>query len=211
MARKNRIMLVDDHEIFRKGLMMTISNFRHSEVVAEAEDGSEFLERFEQVNPDMVLMDIEMPVMGGIVATRIALERNPSLKIVALSMFGEDRFIEEMIAAGAKGYLIKNISKQNLDRAMKVISEGKNYYSEELWAYFSKKLTSRELDDKFSKRELEVLDLVCRGMTNEEIAGKLFISERTVIGHKSKLISKTDSKNTLQLISYAIRNHIVEI
>ncbi|MDO8896419.1 MAG: response regulator transcription factor, partial [Bacteroidales bacterium] len=128
-----RVIIVDDHEIFRSGLKMVINKLGYAKVVAEAADGAEFLRLLEQEETDLVLMDIEMPVMNGVEATRKAIEKYPGIKIIALTMFKEDAYIQSMIEAGVKGFLIKNIRKEVLDRALQAVYNGKTYYSEELW------------------------------------------------------------------------------
>lgn len=211
MPKQNKIIVVDDHELFRKGLIMTINRLKNAKTVAEAGNGQEFLEVLKKNDADIVFMDIEMPVMNGIQATKEAIKSHPNIKIIALSMFADDEYVQSMLDAGAKGFLIKNINREGLEKAIELISEGKNYFSDELWTFFTKKISPKEKKANFTKRELEVLELICQGLTNEEIAQELFISERTVIGHKSKLIAKTECKNTVQLVSYAIKNKLVEI
>lgn len=214
--KKSKIIVVDDHEIFRKGLIMTINRLKHAKVIAEAGNGEEFMELLEK-HPDteIVFMDIEMPGTNGVEITKRALKKYPDLKIVALSMFADDEYVQSMLDVGAKGFLIKNISREGLDKAIQLVAEGRNYFSDELWTFFTKKMTpekkKKDKSVKFTKRELEVLELICEGLTNEDIAKKLFISERTVIGHKSNLIAKTECKNTVQLVSYAIKQKLVEI
>ncbi len=209
-----RIIIVDDHEIFRGGLRMVINKLGYVKVVGEAADGQEFLKLIETVETDLVLMDIEMPVMNGIEATKLALERKPELKIIALTMFKEDAYIQSMMEAGVKGFLIKNISKDVLDRALQAVYNGKTYYSEELWDYFTKAVSKEEKPDddiNITPRELEVLELLAEGLNNKEIADRLFVSERTIVGHKSNLMAKTNCKNTVALLAYAIRNKLIEI
>jgi DNA-binding NarL/FixJ family response regulator len=209
-----RVTIVDDHEIFRSGLKMVINKLGYAKVVAEAADGVEFLELLEQEETDIVLMDIEMPRMNGIEATKKAIERVPSIKIIALTMFKEDVYIQSMIEAGVKGFLIKNIRKEVLDRALQAVYNGKNYYSEELWDYFTKSVIKEEKttpDLAVTKRELEVLQLMAEGLNNKEIGERLFVSERTIVGHKSNLMAKTNTKNTLSLLAYAIRSGIISM
>ncbi|MDY0084346.1 MAG: response regulator transcription factor [Bacteroidales bacterium] len=209
-----RIIIVDDHEIFRGGLRMVINKLGYVKVVGEAADGQEFLQLIETVETDLVLMDIEMPVMNGIEATKRALKRKPELKIIALTMFKEDAYIQSMMEAGVKGFLIKNISKDVLDRALQAVYNGKTYYSEELWDYFTKAVSKEEKPDddiNITPRELEVLELLAEGLNNKEIADRLFVSERTIVGHKSNLMAKTNCKNTVALLAYAIRNKLIEI
>jgi DNA-binding NarL/FixJ family response regulator len=215
MAEKLRIIIVDDHEFFRNGVKMVISKLKYAKVVAEASNGKEFLEVLKDKEADIILMDIEMPIMNGIEATEKALEEYPDLKIVGLTMFNDEEYVDRMIDAGASGFLLKNISKEILDQALQSIASGNTYYSPELWEYFSKKISQEkkagEMEQQFTKREMEILTLICDGLSNREIADRLFISERTVVGHKSNLLAKTNTKSTIGLLSYAIKNKLVEI
>ena len=205
MPEKVDIIIVDDHEIFRNGLKMVLGKLKYVNIVAEATNGEEFLEIMEEHKPDIVLMDIEMPVMNGIEATEKAMQKYPGLKVIALTMFNDDEYIQSMIDAGVRGFLIKNIRKDILDRAIREVYEGGNYYSQELMKFFTRRLS------KDTRREQEILQLMAEGMSNKEIADALFVSERTVIGHKSNLLAKTGCKNTIGLLAYAIKNKLVEI
>ncbi len=214
MEDKLKIFIVDDHEFFRNGLKMVINRMKYAKVIGEASNGKEFLEAISKQEPDIVLIDIQMPQMNGIEATRLALEEFPDLKIVALTMFDDEEYIQSMIDAGAKGFLLKNITKEILDQALQAIQSGKNYYSPELFDFFTKKVVSEPRSDEevqFTRREKEVLQLICDGLNNKEIADKLFISERTVVGHKSNLLAKTNCKSSVGLLSYAIKNRLVEV
>jgi DNA-binding NarL/FixJ family response regulator len=211
MSTKTKIIIVDDHEIFRKGFAMIIGTFEDIELVGEASNGQEFLDLIDRTLPDLVFIDIKMPVMNGIDATKTAIERYPELKIVALSMFGEEKYLQSMIEAGAIGFLLKNVKREELEVAVKLFQEGKNYYSEELLSFFTKKYISIKPDADISKRELEVLQLIAKGFTNQEISDKLFISLRTVEGHKTNLIQKTGSKNIVNLLIYALKNSLIEL
>ncbi|MCF8230441.1 MAG: response regulator transcription factor [Bacteroidales bacterium] len=209
-------MIVDDHEIFRNGLKMVLGKLKYVNIIAEASNGKEFLEILPDHDPDIILMDIEMPVMNGIEATEEAMKRNPDLKIIALTMFNDDEYIQSMIDAGVKGFLIKNIKKDILDRALQEVYKGGNYYSQELMQFFTRRLTtgeekSPEEELNITKREKEILQLMAEGMNNKEIADNLFVSERTIIGHKSNLLAKSGCKNTIGLLAYAIKNKLVEI
>lgn len=209
-----RIMIVDDHEIFRSGLKMVINKLGYAKVVAEAADGIELLEVLETEETDLILMDIEMPVMNGVEATRRVLEKYPHIKVIALTMYKEDAYIQSMIESGVKGFLIKNIRKDVLDRAIQAVYNGKTYYSEELWDYFTKSITKEDKQgdtNSYTKREMEVLALLAEGLSNKEIADRMFVSERTIVGHKSNLMAKTNTKNTVSLLAFAIRNGLIEI
>jgi len=215
MEDKIKIMIVDDHEIFRGGLKLLINRLKYGKVIAEAVNGKEFLDLLELNMPDIVLMDIEMPVMNGIEATKKALERFPELKIIALTMFNDEEYVESMLDAGVKGFLLKSINKESLDKALQSVMAGKNYYSEELFQYFTKKIAHTDKTEtpeiKLTQREIEIVQLSLEGLSNKEIADKLFISERTVVGHKSNLLSKTGCKSTIHLLAYVIKNKLVNL
>ena len=213
MERKIKIMVVDDHQIFRNGLVMLLNQISHIEVVSEASNGFEFLEKIASINPDIVLMDIKMPIINGIEASRKAIELNPKLKILALSMFGEEEYFQNMLDAGVKGFLLKNIGMDELERAINLVFEGSSYYSNELLSILTKNFVAKTEDEdaelnktnKLTKREVQVLDLICQGYTNIEIAKELFISQRTVDGHRTNLLTKTDSKNSINMVTQAIK------
>jgi len=215
MSEKIRVAIVEDHEIFRNGLQTILNKIDQVKIVASAANGKDFLDFIKNIEADIVLMDIKMPVMDGIDATRKSLEIKPDLKVIALSMFGDEEYLQKMIQAGAKGFLLKNITRKDLSRAIDVVFNGGNYYSEELLGFFTRKYIQEvhpEHDDlQITKREMEVLQLVSEGLTNQEIADKLFISKRTVDGHKNNLVVKTGSKNMVHLLVYAIKNKLVKI
>jgi DNA-binding NarL/FixJ family response regulator len=215
MEESIKIILVDDHEIFRKGLKLVLSKLKYTKVIAEASNGVDFLKLLIDHNPDIILMDIQMPEMNGIDATIAALKKYPELNIIALTMFNENDYIQSMIDAGVKGFLMKNINKETLDKAIQTVSNGGNYYSEELFDFFTQQITKEvkpsSVNVKLTKREKEILQLVCEGLSNKEIADILYVSERTVVGHKSNLFLKLDCKNTISLMFYAIKNKLVVV
>jgi DNA-binding NarL/FixJ family response regulator len=215
METKIKVFVVDDHELFRNGVIMVLNRIENTVVVGEAADGEEFLAKLNSIKPDIVFMDIKMPKMNGIDATIEALRRYPELKVIALTMFGEEEYLQKMINAGGYGFLLKNSSIDEIERAVNLVSQGKNCYSDELLSYFTKKYIKKasleEEDVRLTRRELEVLDLVAKGFSNQEIADKLFISRRTVDGHKANLIQKTGSKNIVDLLVYAIKKGLVSI
>jgi DNA-binding NarL/FixJ family response regulator len=211
-----KIIIVDDHFIFRNGLKELLSEIPGVEIVGEAENGDDFLKLIESIYPDIVFMDIKMPGISGIETTRKALEIYPDLKILALSMFGESDYVEEMLQAGAIGYLLKNIGKTELLKAIENISEGKGYFSDEILVMVTRKVFNAKQVNKdqsilesFTKRELEVLQLVSQGMSNADIAKKLEISPRTVGGHRNNMLTKSGLKNTAALISFAIKHKVI--
>ena len=208
-------MLVDDHEIFRNGLKMVINKLEYAEVTGEASNGREFLDIIKNDLPDIVFMDIQMPEMNGIEATMKAVQQYPEINIIVLSMFGEEEYLQKMINAGVKGFLLKNVKRNDLDEAVQAIISGQNYFSKELLPFFTNRYfgKSTEYDDrvKLTKRELEILQLISQGLTDSEIGERLFISQRTVNGHRANLIAKTGSKNTVNLLTYAIKNNLVNL
>jgi len=210
-----KIIIVDDHEIFRNGLKMILGRLKHIDIVGEAANGQEFLSLIKSTKSDVVLMDIEMPVMNGIDATTQAMKENPGLKIIALTMFQEDDYIQSMMDAGVRGFLIKNVGKETLDKAILTVYRGGTYYSEELFNFFTRKFSEpvkpEEHEIDLTSREKEILQLLAQGLGNKEIADKLFISERTVVGHKSHLLAKTGTKSAISLLAFAIKNGLVEI
>jgi len=210
-----KLIIVDDHEIFRNGLKMILGRLKHIDIVGEASNGQEFLSLIKFTKCDVVLMDIEMPVMNGIDATAKAMSEYPALKIIALTMFQEDDYIQSMMDSGVRGFLIKNVGKETLDKAILTVYRGGTYYSEELFNFFTKKFTEptkiEEPEISLTSREKEILQLLAQGLGNKEIADKLFISERTVVGHKSHLLAKTGTKSAISLLAFAIKNGLVAI
>lgn len=206
---------MDDHEFFRKGLVLVLNKLKFVEVVAEATNGQDFLSTLEKHPADIVLMDINMPNMNGVEATKKALEKFPHLKILALSSSEDETSLEIMIEAGVKGFLLKNIDKDILVRALQAVSQDKPFFSEEFMPYFTRKYfhdkTSGSTGAQFSKRELEVLQLIASGFSNQEIADKLFISLRTVTNHRASLYQKANVNNTAALLALAIKNKWVTI
>ncbi len=215
MAQAIRVFIVDDHEIFRNGLKLVFGKNKVFEVTGEAESGEEFLQLMDTQDFDVVLMDIKMKGLDGIETTAKAVEKNPEIKVLVLSTFGEEEFLHQIINAGAKGFLLKNVDKETLFNAIKLVHNGQNYFSPELLPYFTNKFlnNNENISPELlpTKRELEILQLITEGYSNAEIADKLFISIRTVDTHKNNLISKTGSKNLVSLLIYAIKNKIVSI
>jgi len=211
---KIQLLIADDHQLFRNGLRILLDAFDEFLVVGEAGNGEELLPILENCNCDIVLMDINMPVMDGITATRRSLEINPDIKVIALSMYGEEEYYYKMVDAGAKGFILKDSDINEVKEAILTIYNGGNYFSQELLHRVIQKIKTRESETRManlSKREKEILFKICEGLSNQEIAEALFISKRTVDKHRANLLSKTGSKNTASLILYAIKNKIIEI
>jgi len=213
MNVKKKVIIVEDHAIFREGLKRIIAEVDDMEVVGEAPNGAVFLEMLKKTSPDLVLMDIQMPVMDGIEATEKALKINPSLRILVLTMFGEEEYVYSMVDKGITGFMLKNSDVSELKKAIIRVAEGQQYYSEEIMGLLVKKVRGYDTVDKsiLTEKETEVLRLLCKGMSNAEIADKLFLSTRTVEGYRNKLLQKTNSANVLNLVIFALKNKLVII
>ena len=216
---KVNIIIVDDHKMFRNGLKLLIEMENIGKVIAEAGNGQEFLELLENHKPDLVLMDIDMPVMDGIETTQIATKKYPSLKILSLSMFGDEKYYTKMIQAGAKGFILKKSGKPELEEGIKEVARGESYFSNELLRKIivdigDKKITNKAGSDEtieFNDRELEIIQLLSNGFDTKEVANKISLSTRTIDAYRSKLLSKTGTKNSIGLVMYAIKNGLVKI
>jgi DNA-binding NarL/FixJ family response regulator len=212
--KKIQIIIADDHQLFRNGLKILLSSFPEFEVAGEASNGEDFLKLIKTTPADIALMDINMPEMDGIEATRRGLKICPSISIIALSMYGEEEYYYKMVDSGAKGFLLKDSDISEVREAILTVMKGGSYFSQELLYHVIQKIKHRELESKsanLSKREKEVLHKICEGLSNQEIADTLFISKRTVDKHRANLLGKTNSKNTASLILFAIKNKLIEI
>lgn len=217
-----RIALVDDHSLFRRGLKVLLSSRSDFQIVADVASGEEFLLQLEQVQPDVVFMDYSMPGMNGAETTRRALAIAPEMSVITLSMFGDNAYYSDMVASGAKGFLLKDSEFDEVVEAVETVAGGGTYFSESLLASLSNSLkvvggaVSSAADDiaqadRLSEREAEVLVAICQGYSTQEIAERLFISKRTVDKHRANILEKSGCKNTASLVVYAIRNGLVEV
>ncbi|MBN1597212.1 MAG: response regulator transcription factor [Bacteroidales bacterium] len=208
------VFIVDDHKLFREGLKLLLQNMPYISEVKDASNGAEFLKSIETFIPDIVFMDIDMPVLNGIDATFKALEKYPDLNIVALSMYSDEDYYTQIISAGVKGFILKNSDIQEVELAIENVMNGKNYFSQEILAGLLQNLNRKKNINKtsdLSEREEEVLYHICKGLSNQEIADTLFLSKRTVDKHRENILTKTNSRNTAGLVMYAIRHGIVEV
>jgi DNA-binding NarL/FixJ family response regulator len=207
---KIKIIIVDDHKLFRNGLKFILNDIEGVEVIGEASNGKEFLELLEYLNPDIVIMDISMPEMNGIEACQRALAKDKNIKILVLSMFGDDAYYNSMIEIGVKGFILKDTDNHELKTAIFSIADGNSYFSQELLLKLIRnKNTPAAI--KLSRRENEILELICKGFSTNQISEKLHISQRTVERHRASLLSKTDSSNSISMAIYAIKNNLIRL
>jgi DNA-binding NarL/FixJ family response regulator len=214
------VLLVDDHKIIRDGIKSLLEGVENIKIIGEASNGVEAIEFFKKQPADMVIMDIRMPEMSGIETTQYLTQTYPNVKVLALTMHDEEAFIYKMLNAGASGYLLKNVGKEEFVTAIQKVYKGDNYFSLDLATKMITNMvltkssdTSSEVIEneelQLTKREIEVIKLIAEGLTSQEIADKLFISPRTVDTHRRNLLQKLNVKNTAELIKFAIKHHIV--
>ena len=216
MTEKVKIALVDDHTLFRTGLAGLLSQHDGYDVVSDVGSGEEFLALLPDLDVDVVFMDISMPGIDGGETTRRALVERPDLRIITLSMYGDDQYYTRMVECGASGFLLKDSDIDEVYAAVDTTMAGDSYFSSALLGSLTRNMSRlavgvEEDDDALSDREIEILVEVCRGLSNQEIADKLFISKRTVDKHRANILEKTGCRNTANLVVYAIKNRLVEI
>jgi len=208
--RKYKVIIADDHALFRQGLKFILEELENIEVIGDVANGRELIEITRELVPDLVIMDINMPQVNGIEASRIMLQEFPELKILVISMYGDEQYYNSVIENGVKGFILKDAENFELKVAIGSILNGKTYFSQEL---LLKMIRNRQSNEQItlSQREREILELLCQGYSSMEIAGKLFLSERTVENHRASLLDKTGCRNSLSMVLFAIRNNLVNI
>ena len=208
------ILIADDHQMFIDGLRSLLEGAQDICVAGEARDGREVMERCDQQHFDIVIMDINMPHMDGIQATREVLKKHPSVKVLGLSMYNDREYISDILKAGAMGYILKNTGKENLLTAIHTLHSGENYLGEEvsktLLNSFMKHPQAAQLNEKISGREKEVLECIATGQTTHEIAEQLFISKNTVETHRKNLLYKLKARNTAELVNNAYKQRLIQ-
>jgi DNA-binding NarL/FixJ family response regulator len=205
-----KVLIVDDHKAMRNGLAFLLHDLGNIDVVGQASNGKEFLDLLAEIKPDIVLMDINMPVMDGIEATRRALEMYPNLKILILSMYNDEEYYQTLIELGAKGFILKESDHDVIQRAIDSVMAGNSYFSQELILNLLRK--SHEVRKiHLTIREKEVLKLICLGHSSAEIAEMLNVSTRTIEKSRSELMQKTETGNSIGLAIFAVKNKLVDI
>jgi DNA-binding NarL/FixJ family response regulator len=209
---KIKLFLIDDHKLFIKGIISIFEENSEIEVIGQAYSAKQYFNEPPVTEPDVILMDINMPDMTGIELTRLIKEKNPKAKIIALSMFEDILYIQKMIQSGANGYVLKSADMQVLIDAIKTVANGGKFWDAEIRNTILEKVGSFDTEDfkdlnqnKLSKRELEILYLITKELSNPQIADRLYISERTVETHRKNIMAKTRAKNIAGLVKLAIR------
>jgi len=215
------VAIVDDQVHFRQGIIALLQEIQEVKIIADAEDAPSMLKALEALKalPDILLMDMEMPGMSGIELNRIIRQLYPNIKVIMLTLFEQERYVFKMVEEGVCGYLSKNCNKEELQEAIHKVYESGFFFTERIKTAMQH---ASETDPKnvqniarpdveLTNREKEILQLICQEYTNVEIGEQLFISPRTVEGHRNNLLLKTGSKNTAGLVVFAIKNHIYDI
>jgi len=212
-----KLALVDDHKLFRSGVRALLSPMDNFEIVSESGNGVEFIESFSENPADIILMDLEMPEMDGMQTTAHLKQNFPDVKVIVLSMHNDEKFIIHLMEIGARGYLLKDSEPEDIINAVLSVYETGYYFSEMVSKVMLHGLVKKEkvkptfkLNIELSDRELDVVKLICKELTTAEIGGKLFISPRTVEGHRNNAMLKTGVRNTAGLVVYAMKNGLYE-
>ena len=214
--KKIRILIADDHGIVRKGLRLQLEQNTAFEVVGEATEGREAVRMAEELVPDVVIMDIAMPNLNGIQATTQVVKKNPQIAVIILSMYSDETYLMRTLAAGAKGYLLKDSADVDLHRAVEVVAQGKPFFSpaiaDTLLEDYMRQLQQRGLQDSYdllTEREKEILQLLAEGKSNKDVAGMLNLSINTVETHRTRIMQKLDLHSTAEIVLYAVRKGII--
>jgi DNA-binding NarL/FixJ family response regulator len=214
------VAIADDQILFRKGMVSIVNTFDNVQISIEAGSGKELLEAFDEaeIKPDVILLDLSMPELNGVETTKVLHQKYPFIKIIILSVYSEDRFVTHLMELGVNGYLFKNVEPVEVEKAIWAVVEKDFYFNEAFLAAMKNRMIGKkprlliqdDIPSTLTQRELDVLDLICKQMTTQEIADKLFISVRTVDGHRNNLLEKTGMRNTAGLVVFAIKHNLLD-
>ncbi len=212
-----KIAIADDYKIYRDGLKVGLLADEQLDVILEADNGEELMEALESQQPDVILMDLKMPVMDGMEATKLVRKKYPAIKVLVVTMYEDDKFIIHMMENGANGYLLKNAEPDEIKRSIYSVYENGYYFNDLVNKALLKKLVlknnlkpSFNQNIELTERELQVLKLICEEKTAAEIGKEIFLSPRSVEGIRQRLIDKVGVRNTAGLVMFAIKNGIVD-
>jgi DNA-binding NarL/FixJ family response regulator len=211
-----RIIVADDNRLLRELLVNNLVDSKDIEVVAEVNDGKEAVARSKDLRPDIVIMDIDMPVLDGVEATVKILKDFPEIRVIALSGHSNKSYVKKMLEAGAAGYLNKNCEYEELIKAIHIVHSGNKYLSEEITDivikdYLGKEEPGAEIETELTEREIEILKLIVDGVPVSSIAERLFVSVKTINTHRQNILEKLNLKSTADLVKYAIRRGIISL
>lgn len=215
-----RVAIADDQVLFRKGMMAIIDSFDGMAITLEADNGRTLLDALAIANhlPDVVLLDLSMPELNGVETTKLIHKDYPTLKIIILSVYAEDRFVTHLMDLGVNAYLFKNVEPLEVERSIRAVIETDFYFNEAFLSALKnrmlvkkpRRLLTNDLPATLTAREIEVLHLICKQLTAPEIAERLSVSIRTIDGHRANLLEKTNSRNTAGLVLFAIKNRLLD-
>jgi len=213
MMKKIKIAIADDYKIFREGLKVSLGQDEQMQILFESENGEDLLNDLEKVQPDVILMDLKMPIMDGMEATQLVRKKYPAIKVLVVSMYEDDKFIIHLMEIGANGYLLKNAEPDEIRKAIYAVHENGYYFNDLVNKALLKKLViknnfkpSFNENVDLTERELEVLKLICEEKTAAEIAKQIFLSPRSVEGIRQRLIEKIGVRNTAGIVMFAVKN-----
>jgi two-component system, NarL family, response regulator DegU len=220
--RNIKLALCDDHNLFRLGMASILTQVAGFDLVLEAANGQDLLDNIARKTPDLVLLDLQMPVLDGIATADLLREHHPRVKIIVLTMHDEDRMMLHLLEKGVSGYLLKDAEPDEVEHAIRKVMDEGIYLSDRVSKALHRKITHQAEPPKtpgsngtygikldLTEREREVLHLICEGLPTAEIAEKLFLSPRTIEGHRLRLLEKTGTKNTAGLVAFAFRNGLI--
>ncbi|MDZ4810402.1 MAG: response regulator transcription factor [Bacteroidota bacterium] len=214
---KIKIAIADDYKIFREGLKVGLSAEENFDVILEADNGEELLKALETATPDVILMDLKMPLMDGMEATKAVRKKYPTIKVLVVTMYDDDKFIIHLMENGANGYLLKNTEPDEIKKSIYAVHENGYYFNDLVNKALLKKLVlknnlkpSFNQNVELTEREMEVLKLICEEKTAAEIAKYIFLSPRSVEGIRQRLIEKIGVRNTAGLVMFAVKNNMVD-
>ena len=213
-----KVIIADDHEMLRKGFFVLLRKQPDIEIIAEAENGKDLLLKVQELKPDVVISDIQMPVMDGIEATKKMSSEYPEINVIALTMFNEDKLILDMLEAGAKGYLLKNTNQEELSEAIKAVYNGGTYFCTSTSDKLKRLIGQSSFNpyktitrSAFTSREIEIMQWICAELQNKEIAEKLNLSVRTIESYRERIFEKTESKTVAGITIFAVKHGYYKI